>query len=134
MPMQSEAVTVYPIVATSDFEFVAFGMQGRINGAGAVQRLDVGIGNTVAMEVRGCGEFVVAARPLVSGGATPNVRVIVDGTPIQHILLLCNEARGPEVEAKLERVLRFGFDVISIDLPLGTLYRHVVVDLLKPTA
>ena len=128
LPMQSEAVTVYPIVTTSAFEFVAFGMQGRINGAGAVQRLDVGIGNAVTMEVRGCGEFVVAARPLLSGGATPNVRVIVDGTPIQHHLLLCNETHGPEVEAKHELVLRFGFDVISIDLPPGTLCHHVVVD------
>lgn len=89
----SESIVMYPIHELTHVEFFALGMRGKINGAGAVQRLEVLNGSSsVSMEVRGCGEFNVAARPLVDDETfSNNVRVRVNGIAVQHDLHRCNE-------------------------------------------
>lgn len=130
-PLQSDAVVFHPIFEVGNFDFVALGMEGRINGAGAVQNVQVG-GNesstsssVVSMAICGCGAFVMAARSSSSSSATSaveKVSVLVNGSATPHKRDHADESSGSYRELR-----RLGFDVFAIDLAPCTGGHEVVV-------
>jgi hypothetical protein len=130
-PLGSDAVVFYPIWDLEpNVHFVALGIAGRINGAGAVLNLQTKSTTTtttttngndkqhsVSIKVCGCGIFVMA----VSLGHEV-MRVRVNAVPTRAT----NHGVSNE---SYQNVQRLGYHVFSVELAPCTKYHNVVVEI-----
>jgi len=128
-PLQSDAISFYPILKAKTLDFVALGIAGRINGAGAIRSVELVNGEAVAVKVCGCGDFAMAVRRSVAtvvGTGSPRPHLTVDGVPTttyKHYNGEWAASGSPHWQVR-----RLGFDVLSIDLPPGNDCHKVSVD------
>ena len=128
-PLGSDAIVFHPVWDLEpNVHFVALGIAGRINGAGAVLNLQTNSTTSttiddndkqhwVSMKVCGCGNFAMAVS---LGHKIVRARVNAVSSPIT------NHASSEEF---YQNVQRLGFNVFFVDLEPSSDFRHVVVEI-----
>eukprot|EP00977_Amphora_coffeiformis_P008823 scaffold1995_cov167-Amphora_coffeaeformis.AAC.3 len=120
---QSESVAFFPLLRVGRLEVANLGIDGRINGAGAVLAVESIDGSSMKLQVAGCGIFSVAVLPSVD-----TVSVSLNGNGVQ----IRNRRRSLENIKKCQKrkrsLLEFGFSVVEIDIPSGRTHHEMQIN------
>ena len=111
-PDESEYVVAVPLTAVGKYEVAPLGIDGRINGAGAVSSVVVMGDKRMTLTVSGCGIFSMAISGSVSilegslNGETLQIKHIKDNTALE----------SSDMRSKAN-ILRLGFSIIELEVP-----------------
>lgn len=114
--LESEAIAILPLNKAGYLEFAALGIEGRINGAGAVLGVSLKTERCVSMIASGCGNLIAAVKPPVSN---KSMSVALDGQLVgcNVLNLISDDQPAREYHGTRGRLLELGFSVIELQMP-----------------
>jgi raffinose synthase len=122
---ESEAVALLPLLQIEGHELAFMGIDGKINGAGSVQALDVNEDlSSLNLSVSGCGTFSIALSSTID-----QVTVELNGQTLQSRRLNDKKDCLGDKSGTKSNILDLGFSILQFEIPHGSATHLVALHL-----